>query len=505
MPFAGYDDFDACVAANDDKRDPEAYCSAIKRQIEGADALSESDREAIRASDVIDDRILDDGPCWDGYTMVGMKEENGRMVPNCVPDDDVPDANLAAAEDDCPEGHVKMGDQCVQVEQVEDVPPSSLDMSAPRVMASGDGLDTTPIERDELSDGRVRYANLKLVDSGVWTDQNSQTPTLYDERTFSNTEPDYDTREFDGPPVNIAHDIHKDGPQRNEPHEASVAGHIDPDSLRTDGDALYGDLVLNTDDSAGAFADDNLRSALENDGTAGFSPSVELMPTELRNATGSHAEEHVAAAELTGLGLVRDPASKSVDLRHETQNRAVAMAASDQSDKARVYERMLMSPDELREILDNYGLEGLDEMSDEDVMEVASDLHEDLMGELAPDEESEDEEPEMGDYEDDEDEDDEMEMADDGVLDMIQEELDDLWDTVDEMKADMATESEMSNVREELAAADSVAELKEAKDELDKRLSRIEEQEKDTKTLADAEGEEFDPTFDDVPASRSSW
>ncbi len=25
------------------------------------------------------------GPCWTGYTMVGMKSKGGRKVPNCVP------------------------------------------------------------------------------------------------------------------------------------------------------------------------------------------------------------------------------------------------------------------------------------------------------------------------------------------------------------------------------------------------------------------------------------
>lgn len=24
-------------------------------------------------------------PCWKGYEMVGMKNKNGRKVPNCVP------------------------------------------------------------------------------------------------------------------------------------------------------------------------------------------------------------------------------------------------------------------------------------------------------------------------------------------------------------------------------------------------------------------------------------
>ena len=26
-------------------------------------------------------------PCWKGYTQIGMKEKDGRMVPNCVPED----------------------------------------------------------------------------------------------------------------------------------------------------------------------------------------------------------------------------------------------------------------------------------------------------------------------------------------------------------------------------------------------------------------------------------
>jgi len=27
----------------------------------------------------------EDNPCWDGYEMVGMKTQNGKEVPNCVP------------------------------------------------------------------------------------------------------------------------------------------------------------------------------------------------------------------------------------------------------------------------------------------------------------------------------------------------------------------------------------------------------------------------------------
>lgn len=34
----------------------------------------------------------DDDPCWEGYTMVGMKEQDGEQVPNCVPEEDAKSA-----------------------------------------------------------------------------------------------------------------------------------------------------------------------------------------------------------------------------------------------------------------------------------------------------------------------------------------------------------------------------------------------------------------------------
>jgi hypothetical protein len=36
MPFAGYADFDACVAANSDKADPKAFCASIQQDTEKA-------------------------------------------------------------------------------------------------------------------------------------------------------------------------------------------------------------------------------------------------------------------------------------------------------------------------------------------------------------------------------------------------------------------------------------------------------------------------------------
>lgn len=42
------------------------------------------DNPAVRAFAPIDEEITEGG-CWEGYKQVGMKEKNGKMVPNCVP------------------------------------------------------------------------------------------------------------------------------------------------------------------------------------------------------------------------------------------------------------------------------------------------------------------------------------------------------------------------------------------------------------------------------------
>jgi TolA-binding protein len=65
-------------------------------------------------------------------------------------------------------------------------------------------------------------------------------------------------------------------------------------------------------------------------------------------------------------------------------------------------------------------------------------------------------------------------MMDEGAIQSLNEQIDDLWDAVDELKGSMMSESE----KEELAAAETV-------EEIDKRLSEIEEEPADRKTLAE--------------------
>lgn len=47
MPFGEYESFEDCVAKNSDKADPEAYCSTIKRQIEGASQPQQPQQYAV--------------------------------------------------------------------------------------------------------------------------------------------------------------------------------------------------------------------------------------------------------------------------------------------------------------------------------------------------------------------------------------------------------------------------------------------------------------------------
>lgn len=111
-PFAGYDDFNACVRDNQDKRDPDAYCASIKRQVEDY----HEQQEPLRVGRRVFGQVLDEegeardvisipeptgieDPCQDGWTMVGTKQQDGRTVPNCVPDESLAKATEQIVEE----------------------------------------------------------------------------------------------------------------------------------------------------------------------------------------------------------------------------------------------------------------------------------------------------------------------------------------------------------------------------------------------------------------------
>jgi hypothetical protein len=416
-----------------------------------------------------------------------------------------------AADDDCPDGQTRVGGECVPIPDSEhvDAPPSILSSPQHLTLKS---LDTEPIERVQEGDNTVRYKSLKLLSPGVWADAGSETATYYPPDGIAALEPDYDESEHDGPPVNIMHDLDMDS---FEAHEPSVAGHIDPESLDTDDDGnLFGDVVFDTSKGAGQFADENLQSTLENEGTVGFGgPSVEIPARGLQQSHDQQRDmPRVDGGLLTGVAMVMDPASKSVNFAKEAARRPIAM--SDSSTNAKVLTQQdnrmrtkllegiaenltLEDADEVRETLDMFGFDGLDEMTDDEVMDMAEDLHEDLMNDL----EGDGEDTEMGDYEDDEDEDeDDAEMQEDDDMDdmdAVMEQVNNLASRLEDLEDAMSQAMTADDVDAELedaagnklADADTVEKLEAKKEELDRRLSELEDRPAESKTLADQNSE----------------
>lgn len=459
MPFGPYDDFDQCVAENSDKNDPEAYCAVIKRDIEGEGALTAEEA-----------RHAQEDPCQPGYTMVGTKTVNGQTVPNCVPDDGVP-------------------------EPVGLSGPLNLTLRT---------LDATPLKRSAEGDDTVRYSHMKLLAPGVWTDAGSRTATYYSPEGIANISADYDASQHDGPPVNIMHDVDMDTGDRNE---SSIAGYVDPRSLNVDDDSnLYGDIVLDTSTSAGKYADENLQSALSSSGRFGFGgPSVELPAKGLvEEYDESRDMPVIKGALLSGLGLVMNPASKAVSFAREVARRGVAL--SGEGTMSLYLQSDGMDIESVRETLDEFGVD-TESMDDEELMGMAQNLHDELMEQLMPEDDMEmeedmDEIPQEpaqtvdesldednveyldeehgGDMDDDDEEDMGEDMGYDEMMANLRERLEDLEDTM----AQAMLAEDVESMGKDLAEATSrVAELTQENIELSRRLEAIEDAEAPAKTL----------------------
>ena len=382
-------------------------------------------------------------------------------------------------------------------------------------------LDTEPIERIDEGDGLVRFTSIRLLSPGVWSDAGSETATYYPPEGIANLEAHYDPDKHDGPPVNIMHDLDMD---EFEPHEASVAGHIDPDTLDTDDEGnLYGDLVFNTSNGAGQYAAENLEATLNSEGAVGFGgPSVEI-PAEGLQQTHDQARDlpRVDGGLLSGAGMVFNPASKSVNFAREAARRPIAMADGSKDAKALTLESDSMSdgnqleadPANVRDALDQYGLgEVIGDMDDEEMMDFASRLHDDIMDLLA---ESDDTEMEYDDkekddyedkekrkYEDDEEDEEDTEMEEDSNDDMdalrdtvanISSRLEDVEDALSQAMTAEDVDAELEDATgNKLADIETVKTLQEQKAELEQRVEELENVGKESKTLTDAQDADSD-------------
>jgi len=382
-------------------------------------------------------------------------------------------------------------------------------------------LDTEPIERIEEDDETVRFKNLKFLSPGVWSDAGSQMATYYPPEGIANLEAHYNESEHNGPPVNIMHDLDMD---TFEAHEASVAGYVDPETLDTDDDGnLFGDVVFDTSKGAGQFADENLQSTLENKGAVGFGgPSVEIPGEGLQQSHDPQRDmPRVDGGRLTGVAMVMDPASKSVNFAREAARRPIAMADGSKDAKALTLESDSMSDGkqleadaaDVRNALDQYGLgDVIGDMDDEEMMDFASRLHDDIMDVLAESDDTEleydDKEKddydgkEKGEHEDDEEDDEDTEMEDEPNDDMdalrdtvsnLSSRLEDVEDALSQAMTAEDVDAELEDATgNKLADIETVKTLQEAKEELEQRVEELENVGKESKTLTDAQDADSD-------------
>lgn len=443
--------------------------------------------------------VLDDNPEYSeerAYAICQAMQNRGELS---VSDDPSHDELLTAAAQqdiDCPEGHVHTGSKCVPIEDVRDVPPTLL--SAVYTLSE---VETEPIERIEESGNTVRYKNVKLLSPGVWTDSESRETIWYSPKGMEGLEISEDNA------VNIMHDAE---------NEVSEAGEIDSESVHSSEDGVYADLVLDTSNAAGQYADENLQKTLETQGAKGFGgPSVEI------DAEGQDVEfnerkgmKELVGGIISGLGLVKNPASKPVSFARQTANRGVAL--SDAQNTMYLEEAYSdMDPEEAREILEKFGFDTGD-MDDEDVVDMLKDMGEEIMDYM---ERGETEEPGgEDDGEDVENADDEEDPDDDGDdetdveeesegmdmedrIESLEERLTNVEDMVESAMAAEDVQEELAEFGQDLADADTAQELSEAVEELEKRLSDVEERPTNPKSLADGDGDsETEDTRNITPA-----
>lgn len=431
--------------------------------------------------------VLADNPEYSeerAYAICNAMSNRGELEISDNPSHDELLTAAASQDIDCPEGHVHTGSTCVPIEEVRDVPPSLLNSSPVLQLAD---LETKPIEREELGENEVAYRHVKILQAGTWTDSNSRETIWYSPEGLSNMQLTEDNA------VNIMHD---------SGNEISEVGRME--NLQEEDGSLFADLILDTSSNAGGYADENFQQTLETEGAEGFGgPSVEIpadgQQVELNKEKGV---KELVAGKIDGLGLVKNPASKPVSFARQTAQRGVALSDGEQTVMKLEGERRDMADAETyREVLESNGID-TGEMTDEEVMSVYEDLMEASEG--GEDEEMEDdetdveeeEETEMQEGEEEEEEDEEEEEMDmESKIQSLEERLSNLEDMAESAMMEGELSEELEEATQDLADAETVQELEEAKEEIDKRLSELEEEPENPRSLsgeAEAGSEEDD-------------
>jgi hypothetical protein len=80
------DDDKKVMGCHDSRDKAVAQIAAIEASENKGAGIKQPEDWPVDKSDCCpEDPITKQSPCWDGYVQRGMKEKNGKMVPNCVP------------------------------------------------------------------------------------------------------------------------------------------------------------------------------------------------------------------------------------------------------------------------------------------------------------------------------------------------------------------------------------------------------------------------------------
>lgn len=290
MPFAGYEDFDACVRANSDKDDPDAYCAAIKREVAGEGSLTDAEQDAYR-------RLGDAEP---------------------TPDADGDTVRILA--------------EFKNPGSIQRVEESGNTVRYKRVMLLSPG-----IWADAGSEMHVDYNEEAIAESADnWVDMDTVLREVPDWGMLDNEARAQKLRELgdrvttESGSLNFLH-----GPAMYGADSLDDIGEVPVDSVFTDeAGSLYGDLVLTGDTPQSQTAIDLMDEVLEAADEPGaepppVGPSVEIPADRVRDDGQTLALEE---AYFSGVGIVFGPASKPVEIGEQARDRAIAMAAADAED-----------------------------------------------------------------------------------------------------------------------------------------------------------------------------
>lgn len=139
-----------------------------KKEVSDEESEEEKDKEDEEETKIKDE----ENPCWEGYHQEGMKEKDGKTVPNCVPNETKDEnVNVTDSDKNTQEGEIEMDkfdavlDKMTKIQSIEDADfRAQLKDSLLKELV---GTTATVKVEDESNDALEDFKNVKIEDAQV--------------------------------------------------------------------------------------------------------------------------------------------------------------------------------------------------------------------------------------------------------------------------------------------------------------------------------------------------